>query len=417
MAPQSDARGNVFVADLSGRKRYAAVMALIGSGHALSHFYVLALPPLFPLLNQDFGVSFAALGLLVSLFNLVTALFQVPAGMLVDRFGARWLLAAGLAILGICFAGIAIAPSYWMVLVLISVAGIGGSIFHPADYAIITASVEESRLGRAFSLHTFTGSAGIMAAPLTMTLLTSVFGWRLALFIVALLSLAVLGCLFAFSNLLRDEGGVAAETNSEPAKIESGTSVLMSAPVLTMFGFYVFVAMVGGGMQTFAPTVLVKGQGAELEIANLLLTVFLVASAAGVLVGGQLADRTRRHGLTAALAMLASAGLILIIGGFSLPAALIGLLFGAMGLLQGLIRPARDLMVRAVTPHGAAGRVYGFVSTGYNIGNAVIPVLLGWLVDIGRVDAVFFVLAAIMVIAIATVGVARRPADSPAAAE
>ena len=405
------------MADLSGRGRYAAVMTLIGSGHALSHFYVLALPPLFPLLNKDFGVSFAALGLLVSLFNLVTALFQVPAGMLVGRFGARWLLAAGLAILGICFAGIAIVPSYWMALVLISVAGIGGSIFHPADYAIITASVDESRLGRAFGLHTFTGSVGIMAAPLTMTLLTSVFGWRPALFVVALLSLAVLACLFVFGSLLRDERSLAAATNPAPAKIESGTRVLMSAPVLTMFAFYVFVAMVGGGMQTFAPTVLVKGQGAELETANLLLTVFLVASAAGVLLGGQLADRTRRHGLTAALAMLASAGMIVIVGGFSLPAALIGLLFGAMGLLQGIIRPARDLMVREVTPPGAAGRVYGFVSTGYNIGNAVIPVLFGWLVDIGRVDAVFFVLAAIMVVAIATVGVARRPAASPAAAE
>jgi MFS family permease len=405
------------MAETSARGRYAAVMTLIGSGHALSHFYVLALPPLFPLLKADFGVSYAALGLLVSLFNLVTGVFQVPAGVLVDRLGARNLLAAGLAILGICFAGIAVAPSYWMVLVLISVAGIGGSIFHPADYAIITGSVEEKRLGRAFGLHTFTGSAGIMAAPLTMTLLTASFGWRPALLIVALLSFAVLACLYIFGGLLRDERSVAVETQAGPAKPESSAGVLLSAPILTMFAFYVFVAMVGGGMQTFAPTVLVTSQGTELETANLLLTVFLVASAGGILLGGQMADRTRRHGLTAALAMVASAVLIVIVGGFSLPAIAVGLSFGAMGLLQGVIRPARDLMVRAVTPPGAAGRVYGFVSTGYNIGNAVIPVLLGWLVDTGRADAVFFALAALMIVAIATVGVARRPAASPAAAE
>lgn len=405
------------MAALSGRKRYAAVMTLIGSGHALSHFYILALPPLFPILNKEFGVSFAALGLLVSLFNLVTGVFQVPAGILVDRYGARMLLAAGLAILGICFAGIAFAPSYWMMLVLISVAGIGGSIFHPADYAIITASVEEKRLGRAFGLHTFTGSAGIMAAPLTMTLLTSAFGWRSALLFTALLSLVVLACLFIFGGLLRDERGIAARTDTKPAKPESSRSVLLSSPILVLFAFYVFVAMVGGGMQTFTVTTLVTGHGTGLETANLLLTVFLAASAAGILAGGQLADRTRRHGLIAALAMLASAAMIVIVGAFSLPAALIAVLFGAMGFLQGSIRPARDLMVRAVTPPGAAGRVYGFVSTGYNIGNAIIPVALGWLVDIGRVDTVFFVLAAIMVAAIATVGVARRPAASAATAE
>ncbi len=405
------------MAGFSGRGRYAAVMGLIGSGHALSHFYVLALPPLFPLLKEDFDVSYAALGLLVSLFNIVTGAFQVPAGMLVDRIGARPLLAAGLAILGVCFAGIAFVEEYWAVVVLISVAGIGGSIFHPADYAIITGSVEESRLGRAFGLHTFTGSVGITAAPATMIVLASLMGWREALFAVALLSLVVLGCLFAFGHILRDERGAAAARAAAPSARNGSVHILLSAPILTMFAFYVFVAMVGGGMQTFSVTVLATVHGTGLGVANTLLTVFMAASAAGVLLGGPLADRTRRHGLIAAVAMIVSALLIVAVGGFALPALAIAVLFGAMGLLQGSIRPARDMMVRAVTPPGAAGRVYGFVSTGYNIGNAVIPVLLGWLVDIGQADAVFFALAAIMVVAIATVGVARRPAASPAAAE
>ena len=405
------------MAQLSARGHYAAVMGLIGSGHALSHFYVLALPPLFPLLKEDLGVSYAALGLLVSLFNIVTGAFQVPAGMLVDRFGARVLLGAGLAILGVCFAGISVAPNYWVIVALISIAGIGGSIFHPADYSIITASVDERRMGRAFSLHTFTGSIGITAAPAVMILLTTLIGWREALFAVALLSIIVLLGLVAFGSLLQDERGDIAEGQAAPAEPAAGNSVLFSAPILTMFAFYVFVAMVGGGMQTFTVTVLVASKGAELSTANMLLTVFMAASAAGILLGGPLADRTRRHGLVATLAMIASAVLITVVGGFSLPAAAVALIFGAMGILQGCIRPARDMMVRAMTPRGAAGRVYGFVSTGYNIGNAAIPVLLGWLVDIGQADAVFFVLAAIMLVAIATVGVARRPAASAVAAE
>ncbi len=416
MAAVRNAGDTQAVAGLSGRGRYAAVMGLIGSGHALSHFYVLALPPLFPLLKEDFDVSYASLGLLVSLFNIVTGAFQVPAGMLVDRIGARPLLAAGLAILGVCFAGIALVENYWAVVVLISIAGIGGSIFHPADYAIITGSVEESRLGRAFGLHTFTGSVGITAAPATMIILASLMGWREALFAVALLSLVVLGCLFAFGHILRDERGTA-QPSSAPSGRNGSVHILLSAPILTMFAFYVFVAMVGGGMQTFSVTVLATVHDTGLGVANTLLTVFMAASAAGVLLGGPLADRTRRHGLVAAAAMIVSAVLIVAVGGLALPALAIAVMFGMMGLLQGSIRPARDMMVRAVTPPGAAGRVYGFVSTGYNIGNAVIPVLLGWLVDIGKADAVFFALAAIMVVAIATVGVARRPTASPAAAE
>ena len=409
--------GEYSMAELSGRGRYAAVMGLIGSGHALSHFYVLALPALFPLLKQEFGVGYLELGLLITLFNVVTGVLQLPAGILVDRFGARILLGAGLAILGLSFAGIALATSYWMVAVLICVAGIGGSIFHPADYAIITASVEESRMGRAFSLHTFTGSLGIMAAPGTILLLTAIMGWRGALLSTALLSVAVLGCLIVFGNVLREQRSAGQSEEESPAGVTSSTALLLSAPVLTMFAFWVFVAMVGGGMQTFAVTTLVAAKQIGLETAGVLLTVFLVASATGVLLGGPLADRTKRHGLTAALAMIGSAVLILIVAGFSLPAVAIGLAFALFGLMQGSIRPARDMMMRAVTPPGATGRVFGFVSTGYNVGNAAIPVILGWLIDIGQAEMVFYLLAAIMIVAIATVGVARRPASNPAAAE
>ncbi len=402
------------MAELSGRGRYAAVMGLIGSGHALSHFYVLALAALFPILKGEFGVGYLELGLLIALFNIVTGVLQLPAGILVDRYGARLLLCAGLAITGLCFAGIAFSPSYWMVAVLVCVAGIGGSIFHPADYAILNASVDEDRMGRAFSLHTFTGSLGIMIAPGAILLLTSIMGWRMALLSTAILSFVVLGCLFVFGHLLREERSAGA---APPAAETSSAAIILSAPVLVMLVFYIFIAMVGGGMQTFAVTTLVAVKQVGHETAGVLLTVFLVASGVGVLLGGPLADRTRRHGLTAALALIGSAVLLLIVAGFSLPVVGIGFAFALFGLLQGLIRPSRDMMMRAVTPPGAIGRVFGFVSTGYNVGNAAIPVILGWLIDIGHAEMVFYLLAAIMVVAVATVGVARRPATSPSAAE
>jgi MFS family permease len=175
--------------------------------------------------------------------------------------------------------------------------------------------------------------------------------------------------------------------------------------------------MVTAGVQSFSVTALVDFHGLGLAPANSVLTAFLVAGAAGVLLGGPLADRTSRHGLVAALAMLGSAILLCFAGSAQLPLlALIGV-FAAVGLLQGSVRPSRDMMVRAVTPKGATGRVFAFVSTGLNLGAAVTPVLFGLLIDLGHAQWTYFLLAAILVLATATVGVARArraPAAAPA---
>lgn len=412
------------MAELSARGRFAAVMGLIGSGHALSHFYLLALPPLFPLLQAEFGVGITELALLVTLLNLSTMAAQFPASILIDRFGARPLLIGGLALMGLCFAGISAAPSYWIAASLVVVAGFGNSVFHPADYAIMNASVEEGRLGRAYSLHTFTGNIGFMSAPAAMILLSTLTGgWRGAVLVAGLLAIVVTALLLLFGSLLRDErdgvADVARPATPASAAPRQGTlAILLSGPVLTMFAFYVLIAMATGGMQTISVSALVAHQGLGLGDANLALEIFLVCAAAGVLLGGPLADRTRRHGLTAALAMGGSALLIFLVGALPLPLAGIGLLFGLYGLMQGSMRPARDMMTRAITPPGATGRVFGFVTGGLNVGGAVSPVLLGWLVDIGHPEAAFYGIAVILLLGVTTVGVARgRPAPSPFAAE
>lgn len=405
------------MAELSERGRYAAVMGLIGSGHGLSHFYLLALPPLFPLLKQTFGVGYAELGLLVTLLNVSTGVFQLPAGILIDRFGARRLLGGGMALMGLGFAGIALAPSWWVAAGLIVIAGLGNSVFHPADYAIINASVPEKRLGRAFSLHTFTGNVGFAAAPPVMVLLASLYGWRVGLLAAAALSLIVVVALIAFGGLLREDHHGTAARKTGVAQ-PGNAALLLSAPILSMFMFYVFASMVSSGVQAFSVTALVDHQGLGLGTATTILTIYLVCSSIGVLLGGPLADHTRRHGLTAAAAMAVSALLVALIASVGLPAAAIAVLFGMFGMLQGSMRPARDMMTRAVTPPGATGRVFGFVSTGLNVGGAVTPVLLGWLLDLGHPQAVFYAIAAILLLGITTVGIVRgRPAPEPTAAE
>lgn len=407
---------------LSARGRFAAVMGLIGSGHALSHFYLLALPPLFPLLSAEFGVGITELALLVTLLNLATVAAQFPASILIDRFGARHMLIGGLALMGVCFAAIATVSSYWVAAALVVLAGVGNSVFHPADYAIINASVEEGRLGRAYSLHTFTGNIGFMSAPAAMILLSSLAGWRGALFAAGALAILVTALMVAFGALLRDDRAVAgnrgAPASAAPRHGTGTAAILTSGPVLMMFTFYVFIAMATGGMQTISVSALVAHQGLDLGDANLALEVFLVSAAAGVLLGGPLADRTRRHGLTATLAMGGSALLIFLVGAVGLPLAAIAVLFGLYGLLQGSMRPARDMMTRAITPPGATGRVFGFVTGGLNVGGAVSPVLLGWLVDSGHPEAAFYAIATILLLGVTTVGVARgRQAVSPSAAE
>src|SRR5918994_2939002 len=186
-------------------RRNVQVLALVGSGHAVSHLYLLALPPLFPLLRDDLGASYAALGLLVTVFNVATGAAQIPAGFIVDRFGARRLLLLGLTIMGSAMVALGFAPTYWLMLALVALAGIGNSVFHPADYAILTASVDRGWLGRAFGIHTFAGNVGFVMAPATMIALTAVLGWRGALSAAGLVAFVVLGAMLFWGELLRDE--------------------------------------------------------------------------------------------------------------------------------------------------------------------------------------------------------------------
>ncbi len=385
----------------TARGRFTLIMALIGTGHALSHFYLLALPPLFPLLRETFDVSYAALGLLVTLMNVATGVCQLPSGFLVDRIGARPVLIAGLAISGFAIGAIGFAPSFGAIMALVIVAGIGISVFHPADYTILNASVDDGWHGRAFGLHTFTGNVGFMLAPGTMILFASLWGWRGALIAAGLLAVLVIGFFAIGGGVLKDPAA------HKPARAEPGTKGLapiLNAPVMVLFMFFVSVAMITAGVQSFSVAALVAHQGIGLGAANGVLTAYLVAAAAGVLLGGPLADRFKQHGLAAAVALLISAGLFFLMGGVALSAFALTVGFAAAGLLQGSIRPARDMMVKAVTPAGATGRVFAFVSTGLNVGAAITPVVFGYLIDIGHPGLVFALLGGILILSIATIG-------------
>src|SRR5215218_2874732 len=159
------------------------ILGLISTGHFMSHFYFLTLPPLFPFLREAFAVGYTELGLMMTLTYAASATAQVPVGFLVDRIGARLVLTLGLALLAVGFGLVGLATSFVVVIGLTMLAGLGHSVFHPADYAILNASMSPARIGRAFSVHTFAGHLGSAVAPATMVTLAAASGWRMALVI------------------------------------------------------------------------------------------------------------------------------------------------------------------------------------------------------------------------------------------
>jgi MFS family permease len=395
------------------------VQTLIGSGHGLSHFYQLALPPLFPLIQAELGVSYAALGLLLTLFSAATGGFQIVAGFLVDRFGARLLLVGGLALSAAGIGSIGLVDTYWAMAVLVFAAGIGNAVFHPADYVILNASVPVARLGRAFSIHTFTGNVGFAAAPATMILLTSLFGWRAALMIAASFAIVVMAFVLAFGHVLQERIDRKAKPAAAAPSGKTGWRLLLSLPITAMFGFFIASALASSGMQSFLVTALVATHGIELSAANFVLTALLVAGAAGVLAGGQIADRTSRHGPAVSAALLASAALAIFAGYVPLSAAAALVVFVAIGLLTGATRSSRDMMVRRITPERDVGKVFAYVSSGLNVGAAIAPFAFGLILDHADPAWIFVALAGFFLLGIATLGTSRmyaRPAPMAGAA-
>lgn len=386
------------------------VISLIGAGHFFSHYYIVLLPPLFPLLRDHFSVSYTAIGLSISVLNVVTALTQAPVGFLVDRYGARVPLFFGLVLFALGMGLVGVFPYYWALLALMVVAGLGNSVFHPADYAILSSSVNQTRMGRAFSIHTFSGFLGTAVAPPIIVFLAATVGWQTALIASGAAGLVMAGVIASQSHVLRDERGIAERAKAlgaagKPAggAAASSRSLLLTTPIVMSFVFYLMTAITNGGVAMYTVSVLHDLRGISLTEAAVPLSVYLFASAFGVLAGGVVADRTRRHHLVAGGCFLVTAAMAALIAGVPMPFWALLLPFGVAGFFNGMVAPSRDMMVRAVTPPGQSGKVFGFVTTGFNVAGVITPALFGLILDAGRPDLVFWVIAAFSLATLVTV--------------
>ena len=388
----------------------AKIIGLVSSGHFVSHFFQLALPPLYPILKDELGVSYAALGLLSSIFFAASGLSQTPIGFLVDRIGARRVLISGIALLGAAHLLMGVLQSYPAFVVLAVVGGLGNAVFHPADYAILTASVSQGRLGRAYSVHTLGGNIGWIIAPMVMIALATLLGWEMALIVIGAGGLALAGGLTWQGTLLRDESDAQRQRPVGHQDDDRAGSLrpLLSVAILAAFVFFLFLAMAQLGLQSFSVVVLTTMYPIDIALASSALTAFLAASAVGVIAGGFTADKVTDPGKIVALAFGITALIYLAMASITLPFSYMFAGFVLSGIALGLAMPSRDLIVRRATPPGATGRVFGFVYSGLDLGGSITPVIFGAFMDLGRPKWLFYALALIIVASIASVLVVRQ---------
>jgi MFS family permease len=376
--------------------REALAIGLVSAAHLMSHFYQLVLIPLFPLLKTRLGVGYVELGLALTVFNVVTALTQIPIGMLCDRYGSRRLLVVALVLGALAYASLGIAMSFPWLLLSAALAGIANSVYHPADYDLLSSAVTKARVGRAFSYHTFAGYVGSAMAPAVMLGVASSLGLAPSLFVAGALGVVVAVPLALAGRLDSSRPKVHAQAAAEAVS----SRALLTPAIVSLTVFFTLLSLSIGALQNFSIVALGALYHVPLSVASSALTAFLLGIAIGVLAGGMIADMTRRHAEVAAAGYAFTALITFAIGTVYPGPILVVLALGGAGFFSGLIMPSRDMLVNQAAPRGAVGRVFGIVTTGFNIGGTIGPVIYGWLMDRGQPREVFYVAVAVMLLTV-----------------
>lgn len=378
------------------RAKDLRVITLVGAGHFVSHIYILILPPLFLFVREDFGVSFTELGVALATFNILSATLQTPTGFLVDRIGAAVVLIGGLLLGAASLVGAALTTSFPIFVAMFALLGLANTVYHPADYALLSGRISAPRMSKAYSIHIFAGFAGTAAAPASLLLLAEAFGWRGAFLAAAALGLAVAAAMILYGESLRGRDAAPAKSD------QTGTNwqILLSAPVLLNLLLFALISIIASAFQNYGIVALAALWGTPLPIATVAVTVYLAFGAFAVLAGGVLAARTARHDLIAVAGFALNGLAILLIAFIDFGVAALIALSAFSGFFHGIYQPSRDMLVRAVTPPGSFGKVFGFVTTGFNIGGVISPLVFGWLMDRQQPSTVLLIGAACAFVAI-----------------
>lgn len=379
----------------------ARVITLIGFAHGVSHFFHLLLPPLFPWLMADFGLSFTEIGATMTVFFVVSGVGQAMAGFAVDRFGPLRVLVAGICCFMLAGLVLASASSSALLFVAAALAGAGNAVFHPSDYTVLNHHVSQARLGHAFSIHGLSGNLGWAGAPLFLTSIAAVAGWRVAA--AATIPLAAAAIALLWRNRALIEQG---DTHPEARQASHGTlDFLRVSAVWLCFAFFFLMTTAFGAIQNFATPIMQHLYGLPLGVAAASLSTYLLAGAGGVLLGGFIAQH-RANDAVIAVVLTVAALLAALLAAEVVPSWAVLPLMGGIGFFAGIAGPSRDLLVRraATARFGKAayGRIYGFVYSGLDTGLATAPLLFGGFMDGGRYSSVLIGIALLQGAAILT---------------
>jgi FSR family fosmidomycin resistance protein-like MFS transporter len=397
-------------------RRDFRVISLIGVVHGSSHYYQLAFVTMLLIVRDSAGLGFGDIGVLGALFYAVSGIGQTAAGFAVDRFGARPILAAGLAALGLSLALISLAHSFWAFAAIAVLGGAGNCVFHPADFAILNASVNQKRLGRAFSIHGLGGSLGWAAAP-AMYFLDHSVGWVATALIGAVPGFVLAALVFFNRTDLVDHRvrarAVAAAATEKPASI---ASILLQAPILLCLGYFALLATNTVGIQQFAVPAWSSMFAVTENYAAVCLMVFVVGSASGMLAGGYIADHSHHHERVAAIGLLTAAAFTLPVATQSVGPMLLPVVLFLAGFAGGTTGPSRDMIVRGITPPGASGKVFGFVYSGLDVGSFIAPLLFSRIMVAGHPAMMFWIATGLYLFNAGLVTLIRQASPPRAAA-
>lgn len=394
---------------LNRRASDVRVVGLISLAHGSSHFFHLILPPMFPWLKAEFGFNYAELGLLMTIFFVVSCIVQAASGFLVDRIGARPVLFVGVGLLALAALTYSQSNGYWMLVMGAVIAGCGNGIFHPVDYTLINHKISPPNLPYAYSIHGVTGYIGWAAAPAFMVAVASVADWRIAFLSAAVVEALILLILWLGRERLIDNVQERKAKSHEshaaahPGEGSSSTFAFLKLPAVWLCWIFFFFSMAATtGLQSFAPSALLKIYELPVSAGNYFLTLMSLGGAGGMLLGGYLAKRfsNPERIITWCFAMNIVMGLLLATG--LVPFEAIVIPFVVIGAGLGIAAPSRDLMVRSATPSGASGRVYGIVYSGIDLGAALSPLVFGLFLDANLPQFLFIGVAFLQLMIILT---------------
>jgi len=397
------------VTHASARASDVRVISLLSLAHGSSHFFHLILPPLFPWLKTEFALSYAELGLLMSVFFVVSCIVQAASGFLVDRIGARPVLFVGVGLLALSAIVLSQSNGYGLLIFGAVIAGCGNGVFHPVDYTLINHKVSVPRLPYAYSAHGVTGYLGWAVAPVFMAGIAALSDWRIALLCAAVLQAFILLVLWFNRGDLIDDAKhrrasaiKAAEEANPGCAPQSAFAFLKLTSVWLCWLFFFFSMIAMAGIQSFAPSALNQLYGIPVTAGNFSITLLALGSAAGMILGGVMAAKLKMPDRIVGTCLFACAVIGVFIGAEWVTAALVPGLFFVIGCGLGIAAPSRDMMIRSATPQGVSGSVYGIVYSGIDLGAAVGPLLFGILLDAGKPNSLFLGVAFLQLLLILT---------------